>query len=244
MKKRFLGLVCFIYAGIIIYVKLSGNLGNYLAPQMQKYLIISVIPLIILGLVLCINNNIHYKFKISDLILLLPLILLIIAGDGKLSMNLVSNRNNSFNSSNQNKEGHIENSETQDEDNNLNEEQEEIDIDFTDVDYEVEDASYDQLANIITYSDKPDFFVGKKIRVRGFIVKKGLDVLPKGYIAIGKYSISCCAADAGFLGFIAKTNQNIIHNKWYEIEGILEKAKDKQGYGIVAVKIINVKEKY
>ena len=53
--KRFLGFICLLYAGIIIYVKLSNNLNNYLAPNMQMYILLSIIPLIIMGLVMILN---------------------------------------------------------------------------------------------------------------------------------------------------------------------------------------------
>ena len=42
MKKHFLGIVCFAYTFLILYVKFSNNLKNYLAPQMQKYILLSV----------------------------------------------------------------------------------------------------------------------------------------------------------------------------------------------------------
>ena len=73
MKKKYLGFVCFIYVFIIIYVWLSGNLNNYLAPNMQFYLKLSIIPISIIG-VLFLVCDIHYKFKYSDLLLVIPLI--------------------------------------------------------------------------------------------------------------------------------------------------------------------------
>lgn len=79
-------IVCFVYTALILYIKISNNLGNYLAPQMQKYILWFVPILFSIGLVMCFNNHIHYKFKFSDLILLLPIL-------------IVTNRNNFYNSS-------------------------------------------------------------------------------------------------------------------------------------------------
>ena len=76
--KRFLGIICLLYASIITYVKVSNKLNNYLAPNMQMYILLSIIPLIIMGLVMILNNNIKYNFKMSDLIILLQLLMLII----------------------------------------------------------------------------------------------------------------------------------------------------------------------
>ena len=51
-------IVCFVYAALILYIKISNNLGNYLAPQMQKYILWSVPILFSIGLVMCFNNHI------------------------------------------------------------------------------------------------------------------------------------------------------------------------------------------
>jgi hypothetical protein len=79
-------IVCFAYTALILYIKISNNLENYLAPQMQKYILWFVPILFSIGLMLCFNNHIHYKFKFSDLILLLPIL-------------IATNRNNFYNSS-------------------------------------------------------------------------------------------------------------------------------------------------
>lgn len=79
-------IVYFVYTALILYIKISNNLGNYLAPQMQKYILWFVPILFSIGLVMCFNNHIHYKFKFSDLILLLPIL-------------IATNRNNFYNSS-------------------------------------------------------------------------------------------------------------------------------------------------
>jgi hypothetical protein len=108
MSKKYLGFICFIYSAIIFYVWISGLLRNFLAPNMQLYLKISAFVFIPMGLVLLFNNRVNYKFKISDLILLLPIVLLIIAGDGRLTASLANNRFNNISSNknviNENKE--------------------------------------------------------------------------------------------------------------------------------------------
>ena len=89
---------------------------------------------------------------------------------------------------------------------------------------------------------KADKYEGKTIRVRGFAIKKA-DFLPKGYFAIGKYAISCCAADAGFTGFMSKYDNNKIKvNQWYEVEGVLRKGKDKDNNDTMYIEVINIKE--
>lgn len=239
--KRFLGFICLLYASIIIYVKLSNNLKNYLAPNMQMYILLSIIPLIIMGLVMIINNKINYKFKVSDLILLLPLVMLIISGDGNLTMTLATNRSNTFKSSNRelNKNKQNNNKEL------LEEETEEVskeDYDFTNVDFNVIDESYSMLVDYLTYGANNSKFIDKTVRIKGFSVLKN-NFIPDGYFALGKYAVSCCAADASFIGLISKyDNSKIKENTWYEMEGVLKRGKDKEGIDILYVKVINIKE--
>ncbi len=269
MKRRFLGIICLIYVALILYVKLTGNLGNYLAPQMQKYIIWSVVPLLIIGLVICLNNHISYKFKFTDIVLLLPIVMIIFAGDGRLTASLANNRNALYkNTSNKvisNDEEQIENKE----ETNTNQEEQtneepskeehkteennneeivtpEPEYDFSTVDYDVVDASYSMLSGILTYPSMEgydiDYFVGKKIRVKGFAIKN-LQFISSNYFAIGKYIISCCAADAGFGGFFAKYDlSKIKENTWYEIEGVFEKIKDNENYDALIINVININE--
>ena len=63
MKKRFLGIVCLVYSFIILYVWLNGLLGNFIAPNMQIYIKSSLLPLIVIGIVLLIDNKLKYTFK-------------------------------------------------------------------------------------------------------------------------------------------------------------------------------------
>ena len=237
MKKKFLGLICLLYSSIIIYVWIFDKMKNFLAPNMQIYLKISLLPMLLMFLILCFNEKINYKFKISDTILILPLILLILSGDGKLTTTFANNRN-------------IKTTKPKviDKVSNKKIDKEEIvddtneNYDFTNVDYDVVDEAYDGLSTYITYSSSPDYYTGKTIRVKGFTLKSS-SYLPDNYFMIGKYSISCCAADAGFMGFIVKYDlEKIKDNAWYEIEGVLQKGNDKENLDVVIIKAINVKE--
>ena len=269
MRKRFLGIICLIYVALILYVKLTGNLGNYLAPQMQKYIIWSVVPLLIIGLVICLNNHISYKFKFTDIVLLLPIVMIIFAGDGRLTASLANNRNMLYKGtinkviyedeeqienkeeSNINQEEQT-NEETNKEENKTEENNNEeiltpkAEYDFSTVDYDVVDESYSMLTGILTYPDMYrkdiNYFVGKKIRVKGFAVKKS-QYISNGYFSIGKYVISCCAADASFGGFFAKYDLNKIEeNTWYEVEGVFEKMKNSDENDALAINVINIKK--
>ncbi len=232
--KRYLGIICLLYSGIFGYVVFFDKLKLFLAPGMQIYVKLSIIPMMLIGLVMLFNNKVNYKFKISDLILILPVILLILSGDGKLSISFASNRVLNFN---------IENK-VLSEDTESTKEKSDIDkktYDFSKPYFEIVDENYVELANYITFAPKASKFEEKTIRVKGFALK--MEYLSDSYFALGKYAISCCVADAEFAGFIIEyDNSKVIENKWYEVEGILKKGKDADGYDIMYIKVINIKE--
>ena len=239
MNKKFLGIICIFYSGIIIYVWVTGLLKNFLAPNMQLYLKISIIPLLLMGLVIIFNSKSNYQFKISDLILLLPLLMIFIAQDGRLTESLSSNRT-SFNRENSIKSSEIIEDEKIKKE--AEEEEEKIEYDLSNPYFNITDEVYNELANYISYAQKAEKFEGKTIKVTGFI-QKYASYIPEGYATIGKYSISCCAADASFIGFFFKYDTSKIKSyKWYEIEGILKKGKDNDGYDILYIDVVNINE--
>ena len=245
MSKKYLGIICLLYAGVFSYVVFFDKLKNFLAPSMQIYIKLSIIPLIIIGLVILVKNNNHYQFKVIDLVLILPLILLILAGDGRLTSSFASNRSTNF------KSNSVTNKDTIKEDIKEKEEIEEEtkqeekvseSFDFSNPYFNVVDYNYIELAYYMGESSKAIKFEGKTIKVKGFALKD-IEFMDSNYFAIGKYEISCCAADASYIGFIVKYDDNIISSdKWYEIEGVLEKGKANDGNDIMYIKIINIKE--
>ena len=222
MKNKFLAVVCFIYSLLIIFVWFSGSLNNFLAPNMQLYLKLSIIPMVIMGIII-ILNKIHYKYKPTDLVLLIPVVMVFLAGDGNLTMTLASNKIN-----------RVKNN-----DDEIIEYTLEDNYDFDNAYFDVKDETYSYLANYITYMTGAKKFVGKTIRVKGFTIDYS-DFLLDGYYAIGKYAITCCAADAEIAGFIIKTDEKLKLNEWYEVEGVLEQGKDNEGYNIMVINVINI----
>ena len=60
---------------------------------------------------------------------------------------------------------------------------------------------------------------------------------------IGKYLITCCAADSSFIGFIVDFDKTKIKdNTWYQVEGVLKRIKLTDGTYVVGVGAINVSE--
>ena len=239
MKHKFLGIVCLLYSLLIIGVLYIDILNHYLSPNMQIYLKLSLIPLIIMWLVIIFSKKINFKFKITDLLLLLPIVIIFIAGDGNLSTSLALNRSTNIKVEEKKEEPVVEEKK---EEIIKPEEKEEIKEEITNIDFDVVDESYIDLANYMTYNKKSVANEGKTIRVRGYALTS-LDYLPEGYFAIGKFGVSCCTADASFTGFVVKKNDfEIEENKWYEIEGYLERLTDLAGFDILSIRIVNIKE--
>lgn len=246
MKKKFLGIVCFLYSVVIMYAWISNTLKSYLAPNMQIYLKISIIPMLIIGCVLVFNNKVNYKFKISDLVLLLPIFMIVICGDGNLSVSFAKSKITSISNRVEKKEKLEEKEDDNKQvevdfeivDKNSKEKEEKIE----DIYFDIEDSTYSYLADYITYMAGARKFDGKTIRVRGFALDYS-DYLQDGYFALGKYAITCCAADAEFSGFMIKYDlSKIKYGSWYEVVGVLKVGQDKEGYTVMTIDATSVKE--
>lgn len=228
--KKFLGIICLLYSLIIGYVIIFDKLKLFLAPNMQMYIKLSILPLIIMGIILIKDKN--YKFKISDLILLLPIIMIILCGDGKLSTTYAQKKTIVKDKPKQQKV--IKEEEDEEEIN--------LDKDNLDIYFDVIDKTYMDLANYITFPyNNYKQYENKTIKVKGLVLKNA-EYTPDGYFQIGKYAITCCAADSSFASFYVKQDDNNIKdNTWYEIEGILKKTTYEYN-NIMYIKIINIKE--
>lgn len=227
MKKKYLGIVSLIYALIIIYTWFNSNLNNYLAPNMQICIKASSIVLLILGIISILNNKIKFRFKILDLVLLLPVLALFIINDSKLDLSLSINRSG-FNRNKIKTDIKVEDIEE--------------DYDFTNTYFDIDDSIYMELANYISYGEKATKFIGKTIRVRGF-VQKYTSYIPEGFFTIGKYAVTCCIADSEYIGFFVKYDPDKIKSfNWYQIEGVLKQGKDKDGYNILYIDLVNIEE--
>ncbi len=227
--RKFLGLISLLYSAMIGYVLYTNILKNFLAPNMHIYLKVSLPILFIIGLVLLITKKDKNKFKVSDLFLLLPIIMLFLSGEGKLSLSLANNRMMDNNVS--------QNEETVEKLEIINE-----GYDFSEVYFDVQDSNYNDITGYITYAPKKRKYENYKIRVKGMILKNNSQI-PKEYFIIGKYQISCCAADAKFAFYYAKFDKTKLkEEKWYQIEGILKPGKDINNHDIMYIDVVNIKE--
>lgn len=234
MKKRYLSIICIIYSILLIYLVLTNNLNVFLAPNMHIYTYLCIIPLIVIGITLLIKVS-DFKFKITDLILLLPIIMLILSGDGTLSTSFAKARIN-----NTQKRIKIVNKKTDSNENKPIEEDSKTDL--SNIFFDVKDSTYQTLANYLTYTEGARIYAGKTIRVTGFVIKNE-PYLKDNLFALGRYAISCCAADAEFSGFMVNYDASKVkEDKWYTVEGKLKLDTDGEGYDILSIEVINIKE--
>lgn len=237
MKNKYLSIISIIYSILLIYLLISNNLKNYLVKSMFIYVIIASIILLIIGITSIINKDNHYKFKIIDLILLLPLIMFIFSGNGRLTTSLaenkIINKNNTNNTNKNNKVAKPVISIINDKKETIEEE--------NDIYFDIIDESFVKLSDYISFDERAKKYIGKKIRVRGFLVDYET-ILPDNYYSIGRYAITCCAADANYAGFFFKYDKRINKDNWYEIEGTLEEFKDTKGFEHLAINVTNIKE--
>ena len=230
--KKYHSLISLLYVGIIAYVWNKDVLKNFLAPNMQIYLKVSIIVLLLMFIIELFTKS-HYKFKVSDLILLLPILMMVLSGDAKLSINMTQNRRLNYT-----KEEVKENiNETKEE------EKEEVIIpeEITTIDIDMVDSVYNELSIYLTFDPNAKKFENKTIHIKGYSLI-GEDYIPANYFMIGKYSISCCAADAQYVGLYVKKSEEIKNNIWYDIEGVLKIIKDSDGNDTLAVIPSSIKE--
>ncbi|MDO4996894.1 MAG: TIGR03943 family protein [Bacilli bacterium] len=227
MKNKYLSIISIAYSILLIYLLISNNIKNYLAKSMFIYVIIASIILLIIGIVSLINKDNHYKFKIIDLALLLPLIIFIFSGNGRLTTSLAENRIiNKKNTTITNK-------------NNKSDKpvisiKEDEAKDGNDIYFDIKDESFVTLSDYLSFDERATKYLGKRVRVIGFLVDYET-MLPNNYYSIGRYVITCCAADASYVGFFFKYDKKIDPDEWYEIEGTLEEFEDTKGFKHLAI---------
>lgn len=209
------------YIFVIVYLMSKGILNRFINPKLDIYIIISVC---IIGVFLLIQNNIFSKkdtnkvkskFKVSDIVYLLPIFLLFYLNDGNLSQELINNKGlvfGSVKSTNQVKQ--VSNPTPSNEDESIDES----------VDITVFDSTYINIMEKVF--ENLDSYMGKTIKIKGVIYKD--QNLPNGTFVLGRLHMYCCTADAqtiGYISYLDKEEVNITPQQglWYEAKGKIEK---------------------
>ncbi|MFC7061894.1 TIGR03943 family putative permease subunit [Halobacillus seohaensis] len=73
--------------------------------------------------------------------------------------------------------------------------------------------------------DQINDYVGKEIKVKGFVFREGS--FPEDRIVVGRFGISCCVADGGIYGLLIQANgqdfTNYKDDTWVEVTGEVKK---------------------
>ncbi len=239
MKKQYLSIICIIYSILLIYLILTNKLSTYLAPNMHIYIYLSIIPLSLIGIVSLIKTS-KIKLKLTDLILVLPILMLILSGDGTLSISFAKARMNNAQKKVRTIERKIDTEKEEIKTTNENDISNKYDL--NDIYFDVKDSTYQTLSNYLTYTEGARMYAGKTIRVTGFVIK-GEPYLKDNLFALGRYAITCCAADAEFSGFMVNYDSSKVkEDSWYTVEGVLKLDTDGEGYDILSIEVINIKK--
>ena len=92
MKQKLVG-IYFILFSIIIYVMyFTKYLQSFLARKVLGFTLIAALLLLVLGILILIGKIKNLNIKKNSYILIIPIIMLIIAGDGTVSLNLAKKR--------------------------------------------------------------------------------------------------------------------------------------------------------
>lgn len=200
----FIILLCFlIYIG---YLFLSGNMKYFIHPRMFKYMIFSLIGLIILTCfqfkkVMKVSHN--EKIKIGYLLFLIPLMMGFIVNPKGLDSSISNTKGITMNDSNiANKNSSGTNTSKVFIKNGI--------VEFNDEDY------VDIIEDIGSNTDK---YNGKDIIIKGFIYKD--KSFSSEQFVVARLLMVCCAADTQTIGILCRWNESntLKKNEWVEIKG-------------------------
>ncbi|MGL5063171.1 MAG: TIGR03943 family putative permease subunit [Microcoleus sp.] len=110
-----------------------------------------------------------------------------------------------------------------------------------------ENRSLVEWVRLLNFNPEPDTYRGQKVKVQGFVIHP--PNVPEQYLWIGRFIITCCAADAYPIGLPVKlptgqTRAAFPPDTWWEIEGeaIAEVFADKRKLTVQASSLKQIPE--
>ena len=158
------------------------------------------------------------------LILFVPFLALFFIGDATLDTKVIKNKSTSLTFA-----------QVEDDNKNIG------NYDLEKIDLTIKDYNYVEAS--LEINNNPKNWYGKTVNIRGFVVREA-SYIPIGYFAIGKYYITCCAADATLVGFTVKSDNTmrVEDSGYYDIKGVFVKAKNQKGEDTIAIKAIKIEK--
>lgn len=224
-KKMFNQVIILDYIIVIVYIISTGILSNFLNPRQHIYVYFCLVGLIIFFIYgFKKENTNHHDDKVlkSDVIYLVPILLLLFINSGKLSASTVDSKDvkssiitNTSSSSNKQTDTKLTNQQV-----NTKSSSDNVTQDHTDV--VINDKNYiDKLDDIDSNIGK---YIGKTIKVSGYIYRT--DDMDKSTFVLSRLYMYCCVADTEVVGYLSKYDnaESLNTNDWYEVTATIAKA--------------------
>ncbi|MDO5725730.1 MAG: TIGR03943 family protein [Tissierellia bacterium] len=233
-------IISIMLIAFLFYLIKRGSIYTYIHPRgfklvklMSYFLLLLVVNEIILSF-----KNTSKKFKLKDLILLIPFLLILFVTDEGLGTDVLKNRGIEIIEA----KHEIKNIDTLDL-NNLSVGKDLLKNNL----YHYEDLTPPEgkmfKKAMTDISKNLDSLVGKEIKLDGFVYRD--ETIPKDQFVIARLLVVCCTADAQTVGFQCKTEdaKNFKDGKWYLIEGVLDITERENIFTkeLVKVPLINIK---
>ncbi|MDD2376719.1 MAG: TIGR03943 family protein [Clostridia bacterium] len=246
-KKQFERLMILSYAIIMLFVVFSGLISQFVHPRMIPYIITCGIILLVFFVTDTFNKKVvSNRFVKSDIIYILPIILIFFVNNGDLSAIVIANKGiNVGKSSTENIESNDIKKATE-----ITNELDKVELKDERIKIKkivIDDSNYVQ--TIIDISENLDSYIGSEISFDGFVYRD--DSITNNNFVAGRLTINCCTADAQLFGYLCKYTgyAQLKDEEWVnitaKIETIIFEGKKIPYLNVGQVKIIDApKDEY
>lgn len=231
MKKTNYSIILIMYSMLFYILHLMNLTKKFLSPKIINYNLITVFIFLIIATYILLTEEKEKtkkileekKFNFSILILFIPFFTLFFIGDATLDTKIIKNKTTNLIFA------------------EITEDKTDKKYDLSKIDLTIKDYNYVEAS--LEINNNPKNWYGKTVNIRGFVVREA-SYIPIGYFAIGKYYITCCAADATLVGFTVKSDNSmrVDDSKYYDIKGVFVKAKNQKGEDAIAIKAIKIEK--
>ncbi|MBS7531673.1 TIGR03943 family protein [Hazenella sp. IB182353] len=247
-------LICLGLSTLFIQLIVSDELSLFINPKYNWLIFCCVLILIILSIVQLYTlkkPDIHFIGKWGYVMMTLPLVMVIIFPPQALDPSMASKKGTFYlPQGNQQKNTDSVNDNypvDQEVDTQINEATtDSSNDDFTNPYQKIKEEmlkkdliqfteeNYADYYNALSFY--PTEFVGKKIKILGFVYHD--QTLKKDEFVIGRFTVTCCTADAMVIGVVVKDPHAIQlkNKKWIEVTGTLTTTK-QEGYDMPAIQL-------
>jgi putative membrane protein len=219
-----------MYIIIIFYITISGLIIKFIHPRTIPYTIICGIILGMFLLLDIFNKDKAENKKLfkSDVIYIVPLILVFFLNNGVLSSNQINNKNTNITKAVSEENTEITNGNDVQEITSEKSKENDIVKEETKANTKIEtikitDSNYmEMLMNIF---DNINNYADKEIDIDGLVFRDS--TMKSDEFAIGRPAITCCAADAQLCGYLCKNSTSIVikDNDWVNIKATIKTSK-------------------